>query len=445
MGKNIKPFLAVPTYGPIDVHFFAALQDFTKAAKSYDYELKFLYGDSLVARARNSLTMEFLASDCSHLLFIDSDLVFSLDQIKRILSHNEHVVGGFYPKKQQGPVEFVFNCNEPPSPMDERRLTPVKYMGTGFLCVSRHVIETMIEKLGDDIIFKVDQKDIKFAFDFWPVGVYKFKDGTRRYLSEDWYFCQRAIDLGFTVYGDNAICLKHSGGAVYPLATQEEGLFMNSNGIDKRLEQDVEHYDIDLNFDPETILDIGANVGAFSRRCLKKWPNSKITAYEPIAQNFDKLKSNCPNIKSINGAVREFSGMDSIYSGKTETTYGFHDIGDQNPEKIFVKCFDAASIPSHNFVKVDTEGCEIEILNNLNLDLTSAVVCEYHRASDKEEICKLMQDRGFKQIGWTYYADSLGLLKFAKNGLIKYAFNGKSYPESIGNASATVSPLSAGA
>ena len=120
--------------------------------------------------------------------------------------------------------EFFFNCLTPVGEMDERRLTPVKYMGTGFLCVAKAVFEKMIAELGDTLIFKVDETE-KVGFDFWPVGVYQFKDGSRRYLSEDWFFCQRAIDLGFTVYGDNGILLRHSGNAVYPLLSQEAGLF----------------------------------------------------------------------------------------------------------------------------------------------------------------------------------------------------------------------------
>jgi hypothetical protein len=224
-----KLFLGVPIYNSVDCHFFSALLEFQRAAiaEDFGYKLHYIIGDSLVSRARNAITMEFLKSDCTHLLFIDSDLVFSLDQVKRIMSHDEDIVGGFYPKKKQGPIEFVFNCIKPEPPVDERGLTEVKYMGTGFLCISRKVFETMIDKLWDDLIYKVDTLE-KVAFDFWKVGTYKFADGFKRYLSEDWYFCQVAKDLGFKVYGDQKILLKHSGNAVYPLQTQEHELFGNA-------------------------------------------------------------------------------------------------------------------------------------------------------------------------------------------------------------------------
>lgn len=218
-----KLFIGVPVYGSIDCHFFDAWPKFEDAAAHLDYVRFFQFGDSLVSRARNSMTMEFLKTDCTHLLFIDSDLVFSVEHVDRILSHDEDIVGGFYPKKKDGYPELVFNPTIPPSPMDERRLTETRYMGTGFLCIKRRVFERMISELGDELVFKVDSQE-KVGFDFWSVGVYKFKDGSRRHLSEDWYFCQRAIDLGFKVYGDNGILLKHSGNAVYPLKTQEPEL-----------------------------------------------------------------------------------------------------------------------------------------------------------------------------------------------------------------------------
>lgn len=218
MGKA-KLFIGVPVYGSIDCHFFDAWLNFEDRAGHLDYVRHFIFGDSLVSRARNTITMDFLKSGCTHILFIDSDLIFSVEQVERLLSHDEDIVAGFYPKKKDGYPELVFNPTIPPSQMDERRLTQVRYIGTGFMCIKRGVFEKMISELGDDLIFKVDGKE-KVGFDFWSVGVYKFRDGSRRHLSEDWYFCQRAIDLGFKIYGDNGVFLKHSGKAVYPLQSQ---------------------------------------------------------------------------------------------------------------------------------------------------------------------------------------------------------------------------------
>lgn len=216
---NKKLFIALPCYFNVDPHFW--LSTIKLAAEfSVNCRIQPLIGDSLIPRARNSLTRLFLESDCSHILFIDSDLIFSNDHIKRILSHDEDIVGGMYPKKKEGQVEWVCNALEPQPDMDERRLTQLKYIGTGFICIARRVFEKMIEVYGEAIVYNLDEHQEIKEYDFWSCGVYKFKDGTRRYLSEDWYFCQRALDLGFKVYGDNAIALRHSGSAIYPLKYQ---------------------------------------------------------------------------------------------------------------------------------------------------------------------------------------------------------------------------------
>jgi hypothetical protein len=41
-----------------------------------------------------------------------------------------------------------------------------------------------------------------------------------RYISEDWFFCDRARALGYTVYGDTKVILRHLGTVQFPLKTQ---------------------------------------------------------------------------------------------------------------------------------------------------------------------------------------------------------------------------------
>jgi hypothetical protein len=223
--KTTKPkvFIAVPVLFNVDPNFFSAMISFIVDRPPFDYQLGRLVGDADISRARNNLTMGFMKSNCTHLLFVDSDLIFSADQIERLIGHNEDIVGGFYPKKKQTDVpEWVCNVKPSPEKMDPRRLTEVNYMGTGFLCIRRNVIEKMLEVLGDELVYAVDENPGQFGFDLWRRGVYKYPDGNRRYLTEDWYFCQTAIDLGFKVWGDNSVILKHSGNAIYPLESQEK-------------------------------------------------------------------------------------------------------------------------------------------------------------------------------------------------------------------------------
>lgn len=216
---EVKIYVAVPVYGFHPAQFTASLTRLVLEAP-VSLTLKMLQGDSLVCRARNSLSAEFLQSDCTHLLFIDSDLIFSPEHVRRLVAHDKDLVAGFYPKKQEGALNWVCNAKLEPTQADQSGLQEVRYMGTGFMLVKRRVFEQMIEAFGDEISYHPDHKPTETEWDFWKVGVHKTADGFKRYLSEDWYFCQRWLELGGKVYGDTRVIAKHVGHATYPLQTQ---------------------------------------------------------------------------------------------------------------------------------------------------------------------------------------------------------------------------------
>lgn len=223
--QEAKVFLGLPIYGAMDAQFAECLIHLHLDPPGKEFLVCPNRGDSLVSRSRNTITANFLATDATHLLWLDSDLIFSPQHVKRILSHDRDVVGGFYPKKAQGPVQWVVNALDGgvDAPIDANGLQEIKYAGTGFMLIKRHVFEQMIERYGDQIGFIADETG-RQEYDFWSVGVYQFPDGTRRHLSEDWFFCQRWKDLGGKIWGDTRIVAKHVGQAVYPLKTQEAEL-----------------------------------------------------------------------------------------------------------------------------------------------------------------------------------------------------------------------------
>jgi hypothetical protein len=197
------------------------------------------------------ITRNFLESDCTDLLFIDSDLVFSIDHVKRILSHDEEVVGGMYFKKSQGAPEPCLNTIRNPI-VKSNGLNQVAYIGTGFMRIKRIVFEKIIERWGDEIAYCPDGTTDILEYNFWNLATNTFAEEIiavypervealvkkygvtperaakairTRWLSEDWWFCQRCNDLGFNVWADRRIALKHSGNVLYPLETQEQEIF----------------------------------------------------------------------------------------------------------------------------------------------------------------------------------------------------------------------------
>jgi hypothetical protein len=156
VGEDKKLYVCTPIYGNVDIHFFQSwchlmAEGATKVPMMVDY----LPGDSLVPRARNTLTRRFLESDCTHILMIDSDLVFSLQHIYRIISHDVDVVGGVYCKKQDtDEVQIVCNSLKLKNNLTTG-LSEVGYVGTGFICISRKVFEKMIEQFGEEMWYMV--------------------------------------------------------------------------------------------------------------------------------------------------------------------------------------------------------------------------------------------------------------------------------------------------
>lgn len=215
---DAKIFVAIPTYGGMPAHFVQSLLKL-QSSPPCPLALRFNVGDSLVSRSRNNLAAEFLEStDCTHMLFIDSDLIFSPDHIARLVASGKDIIGGLYPKKQKE-LAWVCNLLDDTWP-DGRGLQRVKYIGTGFLMIKREVLLHMIEHL-PEIAYDPDDgcEGHRTRWDLFPVGPHSSQvNDRRRYLSEDWFFCDRALSMGYDVWADTRVVLKHIGQMIYPLA-----------------------------------------------------------------------------------------------------------------------------------------------------------------------------------------------------------------------------------
>ena len=211
-----KVFVAVTTtHGAMNNMFIITLMDMFRNHK-FDLDM-WTYQDPYIVLARNAAAADLLKGDATHILFLDADIVDPQcsQHIERMLGHNEDIVGGLYCKKCEspGPI-WVCNALDHRPPEDERGLLPLRHIGTGFLLIKREVFEKMIEEDGDKIGYLEDETN-RPMWDFFDMPRV---DG--RKMSEDWHFCNEARRLGYTVYGDTKVLLRHAGGAVYPLKSQ---------------------------------------------------------------------------------------------------------------------------------------------------------------------------------------------------------------------------------
>lgn len=186
------------------------------AARSLGFNYAVVRNESLIQRARNRIVAEFLASDCSHLLFIDADIGFTAHAALRLIAHDRPLIGGLYRKKNPARVDFAVNYIPHPEAMAERDdrtgAMRVENIATGFMLIRRDVIERMVAAY-PHLRYRVNPNEGQGA---WTEHLFALFDcwidpGTQTYWSEDYGFCQRWRALGGEVWCDPGLVLQHWG------------------------------------------------------------------------------------------------------------------------------------------------------------------------------------------------------------------------------------------
>jgi len=177
-----------------------------------------------------------------------------------------------------------------------------------------------------------------------------------------------------------------------------------------------------LNFRP-VILDIGANVGFFTIWSLKRWKPLAVHCYEPLSSNFAWLENNINGIPPCD--VQFFLEKKAVEAPTNKLFIGKQNCGQatfiesrySTKEYEEVESVSATSLPSCQILKVDTEGCEKDIISNY-LDTHSLpllVTFEYHSDEDRKFLDEYMYSKGYLFFGGK--SDSFGL------GTVKYIIN----------------------
>jgi hypothetical protein len=185
-----------------------------------DWTVETMTNESLISRARNTLTAKFLhTKESTHLMFIDADIGWEPWHLLVMLNHDKDVVGGLYPMKSL-PVKWCVNGIPGAEQNDPSGLIEVTKTGTGFLLMKRHVFE----KLNAHPAVKPFTNDIGLDPALNPYMKTYFDTAVRenRYYSEDWTFCENWRDIGGQVWVDKRVLLKHTGTYVFDYQTQDK-------------------------------------------------------------------------------------------------------------------------------------------------------------------------------------------------------------------------------
>ena len=180
--REKKLMVAAPMYGGQCAGMFCkSTNDLSALFRAHNIQLKFyyLFNESLITRARNYCADEFVRSDCTHLMFIDSDIGFNAQDVLAMLSiidgHPDlndgkpfDILCGPYPKKciswekikqavdvgvaDEDPNvlenfvgDYVFNPADGKNTIKLDQPQEVLEGGTGFMMIRREVFEKFSE------------------------------------------------------------------------------------------------------------------------------------------------------------------------------------------------------------------------------------------------------------------------------------------------------------
>ena len=149
--------------------------------------------------------------NCDFLFSVDDDVFLPPDSILKLLNADKDIVAGIYRLGQDGPVAAVRLPSLDPSWNDvlaRSLLTPATYVSTGCMLVKRSAIELMIEKFPQQRYKRNVTGDVSWAL--YQPYIYK-----EEYLSEDWAFCQRAIDVGLQPWVHGGVKCGHMKKKLY--------------------------------------------------------------------------------------------------------------------------------------------------------------------------------------------------------------------------------------
>lgn len=160
--------------------------------------------NDLIERARNSLLADFLASECTHLFFIDSDQSWDPRAPYVCVTLDKPFLCAISPPRKDDPDKWPGRFLEP-FHTDERGMIEMEYCGFGFVCLSREMVETMVAAYPDDWIYDEfkDNRKIPWLFDTSRVDHY--------YFSEDVTFCKKWRAVGGQIWCLSGVVMGHTG------------------------------------------------------------------------------------------------------------------------------------------------------------------------------------------------------------------------------------------
>lgn len=244
-----KLFVATPMYGGQCAGMFAkSCADLSALCTQHGIPLQFyyLFNESLVTRARNYCADEFMRSEAQHMMFIDSDIGFNPQDVIALMAMQANepekydIIGGPYPKKciswekikaavdkgvaDEDPSvlekfvgDYVFNPKGGQQSIQISEPCEVLEIGTGFMMISKQAMQKFADTY-PQYSYKPDHVRTA-AFDGTREIMMYFQaevdPKSKRYLSEDYWFCQKAQEANLKTWFCPWMKMQHVGSYIF--------------------------------------------------------------------------------------------------------------------------------------------------------------------------------------------------------------------------------------
>lgn len=152
---------------------------------------------SIVSEARNLCVSAALDAKADWVLFLDSDMVFPSDVVKRLLSHEVPIVGATYPRRTL-PLSLIGNRLDGAGfSLADQGMVPAARLPTGCLLIKASVFAQL-------------------KAPFFRCG---YNEEHGKVLSEDFWFSDRMRELGLPLWCDMDLSrqIEHIGSYRYTL------------------------------------------------------------------------------------------------------------------------------------------------------------------------------------------------------------------------------------
>ena len=141
-------------------------------------------GNAMIADCRAVIVAQFLASEATDLIFVDSDVCWEAGTLLKLVDAPVDFVAAIYPQRKD-PINYCVSWLDKPELIAVNGLLEVQGVPAGCMRLSRSMLEKMVEQYPDTQFHcdNVPNEKAHALFDPYRIGKLKF--------GEDYAFCRR--------------------------------------------------------------------------------------------------------------------------------------------------------------------------------------------------------------------------------------------------------------